>query len=109
MGHRPRKQASYLRLTYRERPLHGFWNSRLFEGRSEGNPGIDELLHVAIDEHDVAALSQGERRLGLALERGEVALAQRRRGGQRLQPLDLADDLAVNLPRQSARAVHQVF
>jgi hypothetical protein len=40
-------------------------------------------------------------RLQLALELGEVALAQRRRGGQRLQSLHLTDDLTVNSHRQN--------
>jgi hypothetical protein len=69
----------------------------------------DELLHVAVDEHDVAALRQAERRLGLMLELGEVALAQRQRGSQRLQSLDLAYDLAVNVRRQSTCFNRQVF
>src|SRR5258706_16162403 len=77
--------------------------------RAEGHPGIDELLHVAIDEHDIAALAHGQRGLGLALELGEVALAQRRRGSQRLQSLDLADDLTVNTRRQSTRLTHQLL
>src|SRR6266436_250927 len=77
--------------------------------RAEGHPGIDELLHVAIDEHDIAALAHGQRGLGLALEFGEVALAQRRRGSQRLQSLDLAYDLSVNVRRQSTCFNRQVF
>jgi hypothetical protein len=44
-------------------------------------------------------LLQRQRGFGLALELGEVALAQRRRGCQCLQPIDLADDLAVNSRR----------
>jgi hypothetical protein len=43
-------------------------------------------------------LLQRQRGFGLALELGEVALAQRRRGGQRLQSLDLADDLTSHPP-----------
>src|SRR5882762_8278697 len=69
--------------------------------------GIDELLHVAIDEHDVAALLQRQRGFGLALELGQVALAQRRRGGQCLQSLDLAYDLTVNSGRQNTGLAHQ--
>jgi hypothetical protein len=54
------------------------------------------LLHVAIDEHNVAALLQRQGGFGLALELGEVALAQRWRGGQCLQSLDLAHQVILN-------------
>jgi hypothetical protein len=108
MGHRPHEHAGYLRLTCCESPLHRFRKTCLFQGRAEGHPGIDELLHVAIDEHDVAALAHGQRGLGLALELGEVALAQRLRGGQCLQSLDLADDLTVNTRRQVTCLTHQL-
>jgi hypothetical protein len=77
--------------------------------RAKGSPRIGELLHAAIDEHDVAALAHGQRGLGLVLELGEVALAQRRRGSQCLQSLDLIDDLTVNVRRQSARLMHQIL
>src|SRR6266436_7603180 len=77
--------------------------------RAEGHPGINELLHVAIDEHDVAALAHGQRGLGLALEFGEVALVQRRRSSQCLQSLDLADDLTVNTRGQSTCLTHQLL
>ena len=76
--------------------------------RAERHRGIGELPHVAIDEHDIPALAQRQRGLGLVLERGEVALAQRRRSRQRLQSLDLADDLTVDGRRQSAGLAHQV-
>src|SRR5215467_15608023 len=63
------EEARYLRLTCGKSPLRSFRNGRLFQGRAEGHPGIDQLLHVTIDKHDVAALAQRERRLGLTLER----------------------------------------
>src|SRR6516225_5903764 len=75
--HRPHEQASDLRLTRGENSLHRFRNSRLWQWPTEGQPGIDEFLHIAIDERDVAALAQGERGLSLALELGEVSLLQR--------------------------------
>src|SRR5712671_4538617 len=71
------EQACYLRLTGCESPLHRLRNGRLWQGPAEGHPCIDELPHVAIDEHDVAALAQDQRGLGLTLELGEVALAWR--------------------------------
>src|SRR5260370_12120524 len=97
------EQVGALRLTCCEGPRYKFRNDRPWQGFAEAHPGIDELLHVAIDEYDVAALTQAERGLSLALELGEVALAQRRRGGQRLQSLHLAADLTVNVRRQSMR------
>ncbi len=107
LAHGPREQAGYLRLTCCESSLGSSWNSRRFQGRAEGDPDIDELPHMAIDEHDVAALAQGQRGFSLALELGEVALAQRRRGRQCLQPLDLAGDLTVDIGRQSMCLTHQ--
>jgi hypothetical protein len=61
---------------------------------------MDELVHVALDKHDAAALTQGQRGLGLLLERGEIPLGQPRRGRQLLQSLDLTCDLAINLRGQ---------
>src|SRR5258708_383910 len=101
------EQAGHLRLTCCEGPLYRFRNNRLWQRLAEGHKGIDELLHVAIDEHDVAALQQRQRGFGLALKLGEVALAQRRRGGQRLQSLDLAYDLTVNSRRSNTGLAHQ--
>src|SRR5215470_8332186 len=76
------EQAGHLRLTCCEGLLYRFQSNRLWQRLAEGHKGIDELLHVAIDEHDVAALQQRQRGFGLALELSEVALAERRRGGQ---------------------------
>src|SRR5258708_26981627 len=103
------EQAGHLRLTRCEGPLYRFRNNRLWQGFAEGHKGIDELLQVAIDEHDVAALLECQGGFGLALKLGEVALAQRRRGGKRLQSLDLADYLTVNVRRQSTCPTHQVI
>src|SRR5216684_953535 len=101
------EQAGHLRLTCPESHLYEFRDNRLWQRLAEGHKGIDELFHVAIDEHDVAALLQRQRGFGLALELGEVALAQRRRGGQRLQSLHLTDDLTVNSRRQNTSLTHQ--
>ncbi len=103
------EQDGHLRLTCCEGHLWSSRNSRLWQRLAEGHKGIDELLHVAIDEHDVAALLQCQRGFSLALELGEVALAKRRRGGQCLQSLDLADEYAVNSRRQSTCFNRQVF
>src|SRR5262249_44874507 len=43
------------------------------------------------------------------LELGQLTLTQRRRGGQRLQSLDLADDLTVDTCRQSRCLTDQVL
>src|SRR6266446_9460834 len=75
------EQAGHLRPTCCEGPLYRFRNNRLWQGFAEGHKGIDELLRVAIDEHDIAALQQRQGGFGPALELGKVALAQRRRGG----------------------------
>src|SRR5229473_4315094 len=66
------EQAGHFRLTCREDPLHSFRNRRLWQDLAVGHPGIDELLHVAVDEHDGAAPTQGQRGLGLLLELGEI-------------------------------------
>src|SRR5712675_1238819 len=55
---RAHEQAGYLRLAGCESPLHGFRSSRLWQGPAERHPGVNELLHIAIDEHDVAAFAQ---------------------------------------------------
>ena len=52
------EQAGHLWLTCCEGPLYRFRNNRLWQRLAEWHKGIDELLHVAIDEHDVAALQQ---------------------------------------------------
>src|SRR5712675_1322170 len=80
------EQAGYLRLTCCDSSLDIFRNSRLWQGLAEGHPRIDELPHVAIDEHDVAALTQGQRGLGLALELSEVASAPQPSPGTRRWP-----------------------
>src|SRR5216684_3194856 len=103
------EQAGHLWLTCCEGPLYRFRNNRLWQRLTEGHKGIDELLHVAIDEHDVAALQQRQRSFGLALELGEVTLTKRWRGGQCLQPLDLADDLTVDGGREGTSLTHQVI
>jgi len=63
-GHEQDVIAAYLlrrsSLEFSEQPL--------WQRLAEGHKGIDELLHVAIDEHDVAALLQRQRGFGLALE-----------------------------------------
>src|SRR5579883_1939823 len=101
------EQAGHLRFTCREGPLYWFRSNRPWQRLAEGHKGIDELLHIAIDEHDVAALLPRQRGLGLALEFGEVAFTERRRGGQRLQSLDLADDLTVNSRSQNTGLAQQ--
>src|SRR4029077_16104616 len=78
------EQVGHLRLTCFERPRYRFRNDRVWQGVAEGRLGIDELPHVRVDEHDVAAWRKAQRGLGLTLELSEVALAQRQRGGQRL-------------------------
>src|SRR5258708_39991867 len=95
------EQAGYLRLTGRESPLHRLRNRRLRQGPADGRPGLDDLLHVAIDDRYVAALARGQRSFGLALELGEVASVQRRGGGPCAQSLDLTGDLTINVRRQS--------
>src|SRR5258707_1508618 len=52
------EKAGYFRLTCRESPLHSFRNRRPWQRLAERHPGIHELLHIAVDEHDVAALAQ---------------------------------------------------
>src|SRR5262249_57015547 len=103
------EQVAHWRLTCCEGPLYSFEGPRLWQRLPERHSGIDELLHIAIDEHHVAASPPGKRGLGLTLELGEVALAQRRRGGQSLQSLDLADDLTVDIRRQSTGFNRQAF
>jgi hypothetical protein len=71
---RPCEQAGYLRLTRCESRIRGFRSGHLFQGRAEGRPGMDELLQVTVNENNAAALKQGQRELGLALERGVVAV-----------------------------------
>ena len=72
------EQVAHLRLTCREDPLYKLRDSRPWQGLSEGHSCMDELLHVAIDQHDIAASTQCQRGLGLVLEIGEIPLAQRR-------------------------------
>src|SRR6266446_10435364 len=58
MCHGAHEQAGDLWLTGCQSSLRRLRNGRLFQRRAERNRGIDELPHVAIDEHDVAALAQ---------------------------------------------------
>src|SRR5215813_10483684 len=45
------EQAGHLRLTCCEGPLYRFRRNRLWQRLAGRYEGIDELLHVAIDEH----------------------------------------------------------
>src|SRR5258708_13515682 len=100
------ERVAALGLTCRNGPLRCLGSTRLWQRLAEGHRGIDELLHVAIDEHDVAASMQGQRGLGLVLELGEVPLAQRPRSRQRLQSLDLPYDLSIHLRNQHPHLPH---
>src|SRR5215467_7333396 len=109
LGDGGHEQVAHLRLTCREDPLCKLRDSRPWQGLAEGHSCMDELLHIAIDQHDIAASTQCQRGLGLVLEIVEIPLAQRRRGRQRLQSLDLTYDLAIDIRRQSPCFNCQVF
>jgi len=66
------EQVAHVRLTCREDPLHKLRDSRPRQGLAEGHSCMDEQLHVAIDQHDIAASTQCQRGLGLVLKIGET-------------------------------------
>src|SRR6266849_1006799 len=71
--------------------------------RAERHPGIDELLHVAIDEHDVAALAHGQRGLGLGLD---SAKSPWRSDGEAANPcsLSISPMISRSTPADKLRA-----
>src|SRR6266478_2787022 len=52
------EQVACLRLTWCKGPLRNFGSTPCWQRLTEEHRSIDELLHVAIDEHDVAAATQ---------------------------------------------------